>query len=146
MYNECIRAVKSWRNGAARHDCVLTETGPDTPGMAGLDIARVCLFFSCTFNGVKYPCALVDWFSRVGNSADPRTGMWVIEPDYTAEGAPLTAVIHLDTIIQAAHLLPVFKNEPQLVSRDICFSDTLDKFQTFYVNKYIDHHAFEIAF
>jgi hypothetical protein len=72
--------------------------------------------------------------------------MWVVEPDVTDDGASLTSVIHLGTIIQAAHLLPVFKNEPELVSRDLFFSDTLDKFQKFYVNKYIDHHAFEIAF
>ena len=146
MHNECIHAVKSWRNGPAQHDCVFIETDPDAPGMAGLEIAHVLLFFSCKFNGVKYPCALVDWFSHVGYSADPGTGMWVVEPDITVDGAPLTSVIHLDTIIRAAHLLPVFKNEPGLVSRDLSFSDTLDKFQTFYVNKYIDHHAFEIAF
>jgi hypothetical protein len=146
MRNERICAVKSWRKGPARHDCIFIKTDPDAPGMAGLDIAHVRLFFSCTFNGVKYPCALVDWFSHVGQSADSGTGMWVVEPDVTDDGAPLTSVIHLDTIIWAAHLLPVFKNEPELVSRAFSFSDTLDKFQKFYVNKYIDHHAFEIAF
>jgi hypothetical protein len=144
MCNERIRAIKSWRKGPAHHDCIFVETDPDAPGMAGLDIARVRLFFSCTFNGVKYPCALVQWFSRVGQSADPGTGMWVVEPDITDNGEPITSVIHLDTIIRAAHLLPVFKEE--FVSRDIFFSDTLDKFQLFYVNKFIDHHAFEIAF
>jgi hypothetical protein len=144
MRNERIRAVKSWRKGPARHDCIFVETDPDAPGMAGLDIARVILFFSCTFDGLKYPCALVQWFSRVGQSADPGTGMWVVEPDVTDEGVPIASVIHLDTIVRAAHLLPVFKDE--VVSRDLLFSDTLDKFQLFYVNKFVDHHAFEIAF
>ena len=144
MRNERIRAVKSWRKGPARHDCIFVETNPDAPGMAGLDIARVRLFFSFKFNGVKYPCALVHWFSHVGQSADPGTGMWTVEPDVTNDGESITSVIHLDTIIRAAHLLPVFKEK--FVSRDLSFSDTLDQFKLFYVNKFIDHHAFEIAF
>jgi hypothetical protein len=144
MRRERIRATKSWRNGPPRHDCIFVETDPDAPGMAGLDIARVRLFFSCTFNGIRYPCALVQWFSRVGQSADPGTGMWVVEPDVTDDDEPLTSVIHLDTVIRAAHLLPVFKDE--YVSKDLSFSDTLNQFQLFYVNKFVDHHAFEIAF
>lgn len=144
MRSERICAIKSWRNGPPRHDCIFVETDPDAPGMAGLDIACVHLFFSCKFNGIKYPCALVHWFSCVGQSADPGTGMWVVEPDFTDDGVPITSVIHLDTVIRAAHLLPVFKEE--YVSRDLFFYDTLNKFQLFYVNKFVDHHAFEIAF
>ena len=144
MQKEHICAVKSWRKGPAQHDCIFVETDPDAPGMDGLEIAHVHLFFSFTFQGVKYPCALVHWFSHVGQSADPGMGMWTVEPDVMDDGAPLAAVIHLDTIIWAAHLLPVFKKE--FVPRDLSFSDTLDKFQLFYVNKFIDHHAFEIAF
>jgi hypothetical protein len=144
MRSERIRAIKSWRKGPPRYDCIFVETDPDAPGMLGLDIARVHLFFSCKFNGVKYPCALVQWFSRVGQSADPGTGMWVVEPDVTDDNIPITAVIHLDTIIRAAHLLPVFKEK--FVSRDISLNDTLNEFQSFYVNKFVDHHAFEIAF
>ena len=71
-------------------------------------------------------------------------GMWTVEPNMMDEGALLAAVIHLDTIIQAAHLLPVFKEK--LVPRDLSFSDTLDKFDLFYVNKFMNHHAFEISF
>jgi hypothetical protein len=144
MRSERIRAVKSWRRGPPRHDCIFVETDPNVPGMAGLDIARVRLFFSCTFNRVKYPCALVHWFSRVNQSADPETGMWVVEPDFTEDNIPITSVIHLDTIIRAAHLLPVFKGKD--VSRELLFSDTLNEFESFYVNKFVDHHAFEIAF
>ena len=70
--------------------------------------------------------------------------MWIVEPDVMEGGTAISSVIHLDTIVRAAHLLPVFKGE--IVSRDLSFSDKLDKFQLFYVNKFIDHHAFEIAF
>ena len=98
MCNEHICAVKSWRKGPACCDCIFVETDPDAPGMAGLDIACVILF-SCTFDGLKYPCALVQWFSHLGQPADPGTGMWVVEPDVTDEGVPIASVIHLDTIV-----------------------------------------------
>jgi hypothetical protein len=70
--------------------------------------------------------------------------MWVVNPDSLEDGEPYASVIHLDTILRAAHLLPVFKEG--FVSRTLTFSDTLDEFRAFYVNKYVDHHAFEIAF
>ena len=44
MRSEHIHAIKSWRKGPPRHDCVFVETNPDAPGMAGLDIACVRLF------------------------------------------------------------------------------------------------------
>jgi len=144
MRNERIRSVDSWRKGPARYDCIFVETDPDAPGMRGLDIARVRLFFSFTCNGTKYPCALVHWFSRMAELPDRDTGMWVVEPDSADDGKPFATVIHLDTIVRAAHLLPVFG--AGFVPRTLTFADTLDAFRMFYVNKYADHHAFEIAF
>ena len=144
MRCEHIHAVDSWRKGPPRHDCIFVETDPNSPGMLGLDIARVQLFFSFTHKNVKYPCALVHWFSRMSESVDSSTGMWVVEREVTDDGRPVASVIHLDTIIRAAHLLPVFKEG--FVSKSLSFTDTLDKFQMFYVNIFVDHHAFEIAF
>jgi hypothetical protein len=81
----------------------------------------------------------------MGNSPNSNTGMWMVEPDTPDDdGEILTSIIHLDTIVRAAHLLPVFGHE--YVSRTLSFSDTLNEFASFYVNKYVDHHAFEIAF
>lgn len=144
MRSERIRAVDSWQNGPARYDTIFVETDPDAAGMQGLDIARVRLFFSFTCNGFKYPCALIHWFSRVGDAPSPRTGMWTVEHDLLDDGTRHASIIHLDTIVRAAHLLPVYGSD--FVLRDLTFSDTLNTFRTFYVNKYIDHHAFEIAF
>jgi hypothetical protein len=144
MHYERIHAIDSWRKGPARYDCIFAVTDPDVPGMRGLDVARVRLFFSFTFNGIKYLCALVHWYSCAAESADSGTGMWVVEPDSADDGKPFASVIHLDTIIRAAHLLPVFGEG--FVSRTLSFTDTLDEFQSFYVNKYADHHTFEIAF
>jgi hypothetical protein len=144
MRRERIRAVKSWRKGPGRYDTIFVNTDPSLEGMRGLEVARVRLFFSFSHDNVEYPCALVHWFSRVGDLPDDRTGMWIVEPDILDEGEPFMSIIHLDTIVRASHLLPVFGQGR--VSRTLHFSDTLDTFTRFYVNKYIDHHAFEIAF
>jgi hypothetical protein len=80
----------------------------------------------------------------VGNLPDNNTGMWVVEPDVLGNGKAFTLIIHLDTIVQASHLILVFG--PQHVSNTLSFTDMLDVFSSFYVNKYIDYHAFEIAF
>ena len=52
-----------------------------SPGMLGMTVVQVHLFFSFSYDGVEYPCALVEWFEK----ADCKlvTGMWVIHPDAT---------------------------------------------------------------
>ena len=140
MHRERIHAVKSWRKGPGRYDTIFVNTDSSMEGMRGLEVAHVLLFFSFSHEGVEYPCALVKWFSCVGDSPDNHTGMWVVEPD----GETPISIIHLDAVVRASHLLPIFGNES--VPRTLAFTDTLNMFTRFYVNKYIDHHAFEIAF
>jgi hypothetical protein len=144
MRRERIRAVNSWRKGPGRYDTILVNTDPSVEGMRGLDVARMQLFFSFSHDGIEYPCALVHWFSHVGDLPDVDTGMWVVKPDISDDGENLISIIHLDTIVRACHLIPLFG--PQRVSRALSFTDTLDTFTHFYVNKYVDHHAFEVAF
>jgi hypothetical protein len=144
MRYECIHAVDMWRNGPGRYDCVFVSTDSAAEGMHGFDIAHVKLLFPFKHEGTIYPCALVHWYSHVGDSPNEDTGMWVVEPDYGEDGAHFVAVIHLDTIFRAAHLIPVYGDE--FVPTHLSFTQTLDAFRAFYVNKYIDHHAFEIAF
>ena len=46
-------------------------------------------------------------------------------------------------MIHAVHLI----GEPDgLLSASVTYVSALDSFVTFYINKYIDHHAYEIAF
>jgi hypothetical protein len=99
MRRECICAVKSWRKGPSCHDTISVNTHSSMEGMRGLEVARVRLFFSFSHEGVKYPCALVHWFSHVGDLPDDHTGMWVVEPDTSGDGEPLTTIIHFDTIV-----------------------------------------------
>jgi hypothetical protein len=147
MYRERIRATPSWKKGnrsVPRYDCVLVDVSPSLSPMRGLLVGRVRLFFSFHHNGITYPCALLEWFEMFGDQPDADTGMWLVKPEYASDGSRSTSVIHLDSIARGAHLLPVF-NET-LIPISLHYSQTLDAFQSFYVNKYIDHHAFETLF
>lgn len=145
MYHETIRATPAWNRGeipGPRYDCVYVSDGLDSdePIMSNLLIARVLLFFSFSFNDKLHECALVHWFSVFGDQPDSDNGMWVVTPDYFG-GTRSLAVIHVDSIFCAAHLLPIFDATP--LPRTFNYSQTLDSFQAFYVNKYIDYHAYE---
>jgi hypothetical protein len=138
---EHIRATTSWRLGPARYDCAFINSKPELDGIHGLRVVRILLFFSFVFNDKTYPCALVRWFSHAADERDEDTGMWMVQPEVD-NGSPSISVIHVDCIFRAAHLLPIYGDDP---IGSISPYDTLDVFPTFYVNKYIDHHAFEIA-
>ena len=86
---------------------------------------------------------LVHWFSRIGDTPSDVTGMYIVEPDCLPTGQPVTSVVHLNTIFRAAHLMPVFYNHPTLSKRQH-HKETLEFFSEFYINRYIDHHTFEV--
>lgn len=144
MHREHIQAVSSWRNGPPRYDCVFVNTDPDAEGMRGLDVARAYMFFSFQAGGRKYPCALIQWYSRVSEEPDAETGMWIVEPDLHTDGSPVRAVIHLDTVVRAAHLIGTYGKD--FVPKHITSDNSLDSFHSYYVNKFADHHAFAIAY
>ncbi|KAI0654965.1 hypothetical protein C8Q70DRAFT_924539, partial [Cubamyces menziesii] len=89
-------------------------------------------------------CALVEWFSPVADAPDEDTGLWVVEPDYHPDGRRVQDVVHLQTVLRAAHLIPVFCPDPTPVQ--LKQHAVLDSYRAFYVKKYTDHHAHEIAF
>ena len=70
--------------------------------------------------------------------------MWVIERDILDNRKPRTLVIHLDSILCLAHLLPIYGDKQ--APRGLKYTDSLDIFKEFYVSKFADNHAFEIAF
>jgi hypothetical protein len=70
--------------------------------------------------------------------------MWMVEPEYNAQGDRLVSVIHLDTILRPAHLIPIYG--AHYIDRDLRHTDSLVAFAAYYVNKYSDYHAYEIAF
>ncbi|KAH9940258.1 hypothetical protein B0H21DRAFT_872070 [Amylocystis lapponica] len=143
MRRERIRATPSWRAGPGRYDCIFVGKD-DSEGFRGLHVARVRLFFSFRFEEVVFPCVLVEWLTAVGDAPDEDTGMWIVEPDFNADGSRTTGVIHLDSVIRAAHLIGVYGES--YLPANFTHTDSLDAFAAFYVNKYADHHAHETAF
>ncbi|KAG2030481.1 hypothetical protein BDR03DRAFT_936643 [Suillus americanus] len=116
MLCHTIHVARSWRGDQARHDCIFIEHNLTIPGFQGLYVAQVILLFSFTFQGVDYPCALIHWFSTIGNQPCPNT----------------------------AHLIPIYGS--RFLDRDLIHTDSLIAFGAFYVNKFSDYHAYETAF
>lgn len=146
MRREYIRACPNWRNEGPRQDCVFVVTNPDHAGFQGMDVARVLCLFSFSFQGSLFPCAVIRWFDRIGETPNTDTGMWVVKPSVTVARQPKFAVIHIDSIFRAAHLIPVFAEAPRLPSQGIHPHHSYNHFRLFYVNKFADHHAFATAF
>jgi hypothetical protein len=143
MRREYIRAVSSWRNEQARYDTVLVNSDPEIGGVHGFEVARVFLLFSFWHEDIEYPCALIQWYSHVGDEPDDETGLWMVEPDTNDAGDPHLAIIHLDSIYRAVHLLPAHRNNT-FVERTITMHSSLDMFQLFYINRFADHQSFEV--
>jgi len=107
MRTECIHSTHSWQKQGPRHDCVLVVEDQDKPGMMGMSIVRVKLFFLFTHDAKTYACAFVEWFKCVSTKPDPETGMWKVKPDTYRNGQRITTVLHLDTFLHGVHILPV---------------------------------------
>ncbi|KIJ09357.1 hypothetical protein PAXINDRAFT_87547, partial [Paxillus involutus ATCC 200175] len=139
-----ICSTPSWRHGPARRDCVFVNLASTTAGMRGMSIARVLLFLAFDHDQTECPCALVQWFNTIGNEPDEDTSMWVVEPSYNPDRSPQLAIIYADTIVCAAHLLPVFASD-QFIPKSVNLHNALNAFNLFYVNKFADHHTFELV-
>ncbi|KAL4070195.1 hypothetical protein V8B97DRAFT_2104467 [Scleroderma yunnanense] len=125
--------------------CLFVNMDDTCEGMKSMDIAHILCFCSlpCT-NRLSYPCALVHWFDYIMDECNELTGMWMVKPSFLSNRTCHLAVIHLDTIVQVAHLIPVFGGEhvPPLVS----FHNILDVYCAFYINHFVDYHTFELSF
>ncbi|EMD36420.1 hypothetical protein CERSUDRAFT_52595 [Gelatoporia subvermispora B] len=145
MHREHIRATPSWYGGDARFDVVLTEPQSGSDSINGLSVARTKLLFSFRHKRIKYNCALVHWYEIYGNAPDVNTGMWTLRPQYhdRRHRNPHLTVIRLDTVLRAAHLMPCFGRS--VVKHLIRPHHSLDRFKAFYLNKYADHHAYEVT-
>lgn len=144
MRREHIRATPMWRGEGPRRDCLFATKDSALAGMRGLHAARALFFFSFSFGISTYQCALVQWFSSVGDEPCDETGMWMVERDIEADGTQSMGVIHVDSIVRGAHLIPVYGND--FVPLDINYTNSLDRYKAYYVSKFADHHSHEIAF
>lgn len=146
---ERIRSTpRPWRGGLPRHDCIVAESDPDSPGFRGLFAARVRCFFKFKYRGVEYPSALVYWLTTVEDDPDPLTGMWIVKPEVDPEDEriPSASVIPIDSILRGTHLIPAFGFDTVPDDEIINPSNSLDCFDSYYVNKYADHHSHELLY
>ncbi|KAK0438899.1 hypothetical protein EV421DRAFT_1968969 [Armillaria borealis] len=137
MRRECIRCTPSWCKQPHR-DCAFVVEDQNWPGFSGMSVVRVLLFFSFTHDSVMYPCTLVHWFKKHGRHPDKKTGLWVVKLD------AVTSVVHLDSLLRGAHLIPVYGSH--LIPYKFDYAYSLDCFRAFYINKYANHHSNEILF
>ncbi|KAF9501414.1 hypothetical protein BDN71DRAFT_1380166 [Pleurotus eryngii] len=108
-----------------------------------MSVVHLRLLFSFKHIGVTYPCTLVEWLDRVGQQPDPEMGLWVVKPDlHGCNEDAFCTVVHLDCLLCAAHLVPVFGH--RFLPSGFKHQYSLDSFHAFFVNKYIDYHTFEL--
>ncbi|KAG1738865.1 uncharacterized protein EDB91DRAFT_1237652 [Suillus paluster] len=112
-------------------------------GLDGLTVTRVLCFFSLKYRAKYLQCTVVRWFSYVTDSHDPDTGMYIVAPSTNDNGTPDVSIIHIDCIFHAAHLIPVYGNN--FIPCEVTLHNSHNMFHTFYINKYADHHAFEVG-
>ena len=87
---------------------------------------------------------LVHWFKLSETSPDEDTDMWVVEHEFECDSSPSLSVEHLDSVVHAFHLIPVFGRD--FIPVGLHFSETLDIYTRFYVNKFVDLHSHKIVF
>lgn len=146
MCRERIHAVYSWMGGNAQYNTIFIGRTPNATHIStGLGVARVKSFFSTTLRrGLEvHSCALVYHFRVSANEIDEDVGMWTVQPLFGDYSEPLMSVIPLHQILHTAHLIPVYDME--LILHQFLFTETLDHYPEFYVNKFVDHHTFKIA-
>jgi hypothetical protein len=146
MQREQIRTTPSWRNGAPRYDCAFINSGSEDDPLRGLIVGRIFLFFTFVHKEILYSCALIQWYSFIGNEPDEDTGMWMVKPDIhsDSDSSRRLAVVHIDSIYRAAHLMPAYRTS-RFIDRSLGMHESLNTFTLFYINKFADHNAFEIA-
>ncbi|KIL00124.1 hypothetical protein PAXRUDRAFT_130523, partial [Paxillus rubicundulus Ve08.2h10] len=162
---EKIHTVPSWHGGPARYDCVFVGTDDSVEGMLSMEVACIFCFFMFVFtNSETYTirkmhhdhtmdyifftislmtCALVHWFDHIADEPDELTGMWMVRPSFLNDGSQNLAVVHVDSIVHSTHLLPIFGHE--YIPEHVNHLNSLDLYRGFYVNRFADHHTFELA-
>ena len=147
MHNEVIHANPSYgHHGLPCFDTVFISVDDDKKVMGGLLVARVLLLFSFfdSYCGKDISCALVTWFIHMDDNPKPDkdNGMWKVCPECDENGGHPVQVVHLDTILRGAHLLPCYG--VGFIPVELKCNDALDCWDAYFVNHFIDHHAHEL--
>ena len=62
--------------------------------------------------------------------------MWKVKPDFANTGNLAMSIIHLNSMVRGAHLMCIAGTTQ--IPHHLTFDRSLDAFQAFYVNIYID--------
>lgn len=103
------------------------------------------MFFTFSILRTNFSCALIHDYIPVGDHPDENAGMWIMQRA-TSGHQPRARVIPLHSILRAAHLIPVYGYEEAILPKTCMPEHSLDDFDLFYVNKFVDHHACEVLF
>jgi hypothetical protein len=144
MHREIIRSTSNWYGVYERRDTVLLQDNPNENGMRGMVVGRVLCFMTLTHDAITYPCALIEWFDRIGQQPDPLTGLWRVKPKVAAAGRRAAGIVPLGSIFRACQLIPMY--ERTTLPAQFHFSHTPIAFKRFYVNSFADYHAHETIF
>ena len=68
--------------------------------------------------------------------------MWKVQHEVDENGEQPVQVIHLDTILCGARLLPCYGKGFLLVK--LKYTDSLNAWDSYFVNQFIDQHAHEL--
>lgn len=71
--------------------------------------------------------------NAMGDEPDEVMTMWVVQLDSNLDGSPAVDVVHLDSVLHAVHLMPVFGD--RMMPMDLTSDQSLDVFQAFYKYK-----------
>ena len=66
-----------------------------------------CYVFFLSASLINCIPVVIRWFDHISNAPDEATGMWIVKPSITAARQPKIAVIHVESIFQSMHLIPV---------------------------------------
>ena len=145
MLKQRIQLSPIWQHGSPHHDCIFIVKDPELDGMHGSHVVQVILFLSFTSHCIPYPCTLIQWFVTIGDVPCGDTRMWIVRPEMEDDGSTqVKSIIHVNSILRGAHLIGIYGGV--FLPNDFSYIDSLAAFQAYYVNKFINYHANEIAY
>ncbi|KAF8644289.1 hypothetical protein AX16_008564, partial [Volvariella volvacea WC 439] len=128
-----------------RYDCAYVVEDQEEVGFRGMNVIQVLCFFSFTYDRILYPCAYVRWFKKVSTIPDRLLGLWQVKVERLnarGGGDEVHSIVHLDSMLRAAHLIPNFGSSR--IPVNFSYQSTLSTFENFFINSYIDHHSHEL--
>lgn len=150
--SEIIRSTHSHRYhqnrgwDAPRFDTVLIrwEKAEGRNTMNNRRVGRIHLIFSvvCSLSGNKVGMAYVEWFKVTSGKWDHRTEMFKV----TRSVPPNYMVIDIGSIERGCQLVPCFDGFETQMAGKPKFIPSLDKYQHFWINNWIDRHMYNTIY